>query len=267
MLDSTNSMNRVQTYHAWQTISKLLEEKFGINLLELEYPARSSPIRQLKPSTCPTCRLPYVYDHIAWCRGQTDRYTCKCNLPQPPKMPPPTVQSEPIQWPPQKPHCFLCRSHKHIKTQCVRYRCCICHHMALGHRVMDCPELPGRGSALVKRDSYSPDYDSYHNIYGFEDGNLNGENWLHGSKELHSDSISLLINPLSWHFTLHSLSLFIYDMPTRPEPKEISLHSTYSGSQNHPNVLLFWIDWLGVKRWHNPGFWYSCTSNYTFLDL
>ena len=28
----------------------------------------------------------------------------------------------------------------------------------------------------------------------------------------------------------------------------------YSGSQNHPNVLLFWIDWLGVKIWHNPGF-------------
>ena len=22
----------------------------------------------------------------------------------------------------------------------------------------------------------------------------------------------------------------------------------YSGSQNRPNVLLFWIDWLGVKR-------------------
>ena len=39
---------------------------------------------------------------------------------------------------------------------------------------MDCQELPGRGSALVKRDSYSPEYDGYHNIYGFED--LNGEN-------------------------------------------------------------------------------------------
>ena len=41
----------------------------------------------------------------------------------------------------------------------------------------------------------------------------------------------------------------------------------YSGTQNRPNVLLFWIDWLGVKRWDNPGFWYSCTSNYTFLAL
>ena len=26
------------------------------------------------------------------------------------------------------------------------------------------------------------------------------------------------------------------------------MRSSYSGSQNHPNVLLFWIDWLGVKR-------------------
>ena len=99
--------------------------------------------------------------------------------------------------------------------------------MAPGHRVMDCPELPGRGSVLVKRDSYSPDHDGYHDIYGFEDGNLNGESWLHGSEELHSDSISLLINPLSLHLALHSLSLFIDNMPTRPEPKEISLYSTY----------------------------------------
>ena len=81
MLDSTNSMNRVQTYHTQQTIPKLLEEGFGIDLLELEYLARSSPIRQLKPSTCPTCQLPYVYEHITWCRGQTDGYTCKHHLP------------------------------------------------------------------------------------------------------------------------------------------------------------------------------------------
>ena len=175
MLDSTNSMNQVQTYHARQTIPKLLEGGFATDLLELGYRERSSPIRQPKPSTCPTCQLPYVYDHIAWCREQIDGYTCKCNLPQP-KTPPPTIQSVPIQQPPQKSHCFLCRSHKHIKTQCVGYRCCICHHMAPGHQVIDCPQLPGRGSALVKRDSYSPNYDGYHDIYRFKDGNLNGEN-------------------------------------------------------------------------------------------
>ena len=25
---------------------------------------------------CPLCRLPYVYNHVAWCRGLTNRYTC-----------------------------------------------------------------------------------------------------------------------------------------------------------------------------------------------
>ena len=219
MLDSTNSMNWVQTYHAWQTIPELLEEGFGTNLLELEYPERSSPIRQPKPSVCPTCWLPYIYDHIAWCRELTNRYMCRCNLPQP-KTPPPTIQSEPTQKPLQKPHCFLCHSHKHIKAQCVRYH--ICHQMAPGHQVMDCPELPGKGSVLVKRDTYSPKYDGYHDIYGLKDGNLNGENWLHRSEEPHSNSIPLLINLLSLH-----LSLFIDDMPTRPKPKEIFMHSTY----------------------------------------
>ena len=76
-------MNWVQTYHTWQTIPKLLEEGFGTNLLELEYPEKSSPIRQQKPSKCPTCWLPYVYDHIAWCKRQTDGYTCKCTYCNP----------------------------------------------------------------------------------------------------------------------------------------------------------------------------------------
>ena len=55
MLDSTNSMNQVQTYHTRQTIHKLLEEGFGTDFLELEYPERSSFIWQPKPSICPTC--------------------------------------------------------------------------------------------------------------------------------------------------------------------------------------------------------------------
>ena len=27
---------------------------------------------------CTECRLPIKYDHIAWCRGETDGYTCQC---------------------------------------------------------------------------------------------------------------------------------------------------------------------------------------------
>ena len=40
-----------------------------------------------RTGNCPLCRLPYVYDHIAWCRGLTDGYTCRCHkktpLPEP----------------------------------------------------------------------------------------------------------------------------------------------------------------------------------------
>ena len=41
----------------------------------------------------------------------------------------------------------------------------------------------------------------------------------------------------------------------------------YSGSQNHPNVLLFWTEGLGVEWWHNPGSWNLCTTNYTIFTL
>ncbi len=29
--------------------------------------------------TCDKCHRPFVYDHITWCRGQMDGYTCQCN--------------------------------------------------------------------------------------------------------------------------------------------------------------------------------------------
>ena len=231
------------------------------NLLELEYPKGLSPIRQPKPSVCPTCQLPYVYNHIAWCRGLTNGYTCRYNLPQP-KTPPPTIQSKPTWNPPWKPHCFLCHSHKYIKTNCLWYQCCICHQRAPGHQVINCLELPGKGSALVKKDDYSPKYDVYHNIYEFEDGNLNGENWLYGPKESPSDSISLLINLLSLHLTLHSLSLFINNMPTRPKPKEISMPFTYWLPRGDLHIIIqnvtFCIHWDLFER-DSPQFkiWFS----------
>ena len=40
-----------------------------------------------RTGNCPLCRLPYVYDHIAWCRGLTDGYTCQCHKKTPPPKP------------------------------------------------------------------------------------------------------------------------------------------------------------------------------------
>jgi len=37
-----------------------------------------APYKKTSKETCPTCRLPKVYDHVAWARGQTDGYTCHC---------------------------------------------------------------------------------------------------------------------------------------------------------------------------------------------
>ena len=32
-----------------------------------------------RTGNCPLCRLPYVYDHITWCQGLTNGYTCHCH--------------------------------------------------------------------------------------------------------------------------------------------------------------------------------------------
>ena len=32
-----------------------------------------------RTGNCPLCRLPYIYNHIAWCQGLTDGYTCCCH--------------------------------------------------------------------------------------------------------------------------------------------------------------------------------------------
>ena len=43
--------------------------------------------------------------------------------------------------------------------------------------------------------------------------------------------------------------------------------ASYSGSQNCPDVLLFWTDGLGAEWLCNPWLWFSCPTNYTFLAL
>ena len=37
---------------------------------------------------CPTCKLPFLYDHVAWAQGKTDGYTCRCKKDAPPPSPP-----------------------------------------------------------------------------------------------------------------------------------------------------------------------------------
>ena len=58
--------------------ASLVKKTQAISLLSqtLEPPANNNS------STCPKCRLPLKYDHVAWCRGQTDGWTCRCkNIP------------------------------------------------------------------------------------------------------------------------------------------------------------------------------------------
>ena len=43
-----------------------------------------------RTGNCPLCRLPYVYDHIAWCHGLTNGYTCCCHKETPPHVPEPS---------------------------------------------------------------------------------------------------------------------------------------------------------------------------------
>ena len=43
-----------------------------------------------RTGNCPLCQLPYVYNHIAWCRGLTNGYTCHCHKETPPHEPDPS---------------------------------------------------------------------------------------------------------------------------------------------------------------------------------
>jgi len=43
---------------------------------EEEPPAPKNARKNKEEDTCKKCHLPLVYDHIAWCRGLSDSYTC-----------------------------------------------------------------------------------------------------------------------------------------------------------------------------------------------
>jgi hypothetical protein len=42
-------------------------------------PQTPSPSPKHNSLFCPKCGLRYKYDHVAWCRGQDNGWTCKCN--------------------------------------------------------------------------------------------------------------------------------------------------------------------------------------------
>jgi hypothetical protein len=146
-----------------------------------------APAPKPKKGNCPDCRRPYQYDHVAWCRGQTDGWTCRCEPKSPtplPTEPSPATGSNNI---PVRPplatiyvrKCHTCNSPHHTKARCPRYRCAYCHRAAPGHLVKDCTikKLKDRNRnqpVIPELPPFSED-DGFYDIHGDEDGNLNGE--------------------------------------------------------------------------------------------
>ena len=52
---------------------------------------------------CPLCQLPYIYNHIAWCWGLTNGYTCHCHKETTPQ----TSESPKTDTPPTETPLFL----------------------------------------------------------------------------------------------------------------------------------------------------------------
>ena len=127
----------------------------------------------------------------------------------------------------KKPTCFSCHSSSHREPDCPCNCCWVCKKHAPGHRVIDFPQLPRNKQAIVKYDY--PNHTRFKDIYGFQDGNLNGENWLYGPKNNSTDSTIAFINSTVFKLHCHS-PLFVtalYTMPMHPALHEIIHHSTY----------------------------------------
>jgi hypothetical protein len=138
--------------------------------------------RPKSPETCPICRLPYKYDHIAWARGQTDGYTCR-NINHKPKTAKTPYSSKdplsPIQTGNTR-RCFICNNPSHSKINCPSYRCTYCRETNPGHSTNSCPTRKRNNTMKQhKKDDpnhYKWDYDEdgkYDDIY--DGDNLNGE--------------------------------------------------------------------------------------------
>jgi hypothetical protein len=63
--------------------------------------------------------------------------------------------------------CFKCGSKEHLMYHCPKYRCKTCRRLAPGHRFRECPR---------NNEEHEEDPTGYHDVEGFLDGNLSGEN-------------------------------------------------------------------------------------------
>ena len=149
-----------------------------------------APSPKPKKGNCPDCRLPYQYDHVAWCRGQVDGWTCHCKprLSTPfPTEPSPATGSNavPVRTPLAtiyRRKCHTCSSPHHTKTRCPQHTCRYCYRPAPGHLERDCKFKKLRDQRVANRTTTTPpvlpafsEDDGFYDIHGDEDGNLNGE--------------------------------------------------------------------------------------------
>ena len=139
-------------------------------------------------------------------------FTCWCSL----RRSVTTETMEPATT--KKPTCFSCHSNSHRRPDCPCNHYWVCKEHAPGHWVINCLWLPRNKQAIVKY-KY-PNHTRFGDIYGFEDGNRNGENWLYGPKNNSTDSTTDFINSIMFQLHLHS-PLFVttsYTMPMHPAP-------------------------------------------------
>lgn len=182
MKETIHTSNQTQLANIRTLLPRLRKKGFAEHLTSLERPPEEQQKKKKRkepPAECPKCRLPLVYDHVAWCRGLTDGYTCRC--PKEMSLVIRTKSSTPPLSRRPTPRCFTCKSPHHLKQQCPDYRCYHCRQYAPGHRVSLCPKRYRPSESVIKEERNSPTMseiyggEGYTDVYGYEDGNLTGE--------------------------------------------------------------------------------------------
>ena len=64
-------------------------------IINVPVPPQKEKVKKDFGDICPKCRCPYKYDHVAWARGQTDGYTCRCKKDLAPPPSPPFIPLSP----------------------------------------------------------------------------------------------------------------------------------------------------------------------------